>query len=196
MVDLQPPRHTSTLRIPQVSNSVAAIETSPQCLIFTEADYARFRPRPKASPPLRSAEDVVALRQALRDGTIDIVVTDHAPMPSVQTWLAAMLHLVDQGVIGLTDLVRLCASKPAERFGLGGRKGSLRRGADADIIVLDPSRPMKISNADQLSKAGYTVFDGLQVSASIESVFLRGIELVRQSNLTGRAIGRVVSASD
>jgi len=72
----------------------------------------------------------------------------------------------------------------------------LRRGADADIIVLDPSRPMKISNADQLRKAGYTVFGGLQVSASIEGVFLRGIELVRQSNVTGQAIGRVVSASD
>ncbi len=55
---------------------------------------------------------------------------------------------------------------------------------------------MKISNADQLRKAGYTVFGGLQVSASIEGVFLRGIELVRQSNVTGQAIGRVVSASD
>ncbi|MEA2782789.1 MAG: dihydroorotase, partial [Rhodospirillaceae bacterium] len=94
-----------------------SIETTPQSLLLTAADYERLGPLLKASPPLRSPADVAALQEALVDGTIDIVATDHAPhsmaeklapqadfaaipggMPGLQTLLPVMLHLVDRGV--------------------------------------------------------------------------------------------------
>ncbi len=62
-------------------------------------------------------------------------------MPGLQTLLPVMIRLVDRGIIGLCDVVRMCARNPAERFGLGRRKGTLGPGFDADILVVDPHHP-------------------------------------------------------
>lgn len=195
-----------------------SIETSPQCLMFTASDYDRLGPAAKASPPWRDAADREAVRAAVADGIIDIIVTDHAPhlmteklaqakdfaavpggFPGVQTLLATLLILVDDGLIGLSDLVRLAASRPAERFGLGSRKGRLQVGYDADVLVLEPSRPTTIRAADQLSKPGYTPFEGMSASFFLERVFLRGQdvsehEVSGKSGLAGKARGLVVMA--
>ncbi len=189
----------------------ATIEASPQGLMFTAADYARLGPEAKASPPFRSPADRDAMRAALADGTIDIIVTDHAPhlrqeklsaakdfanvpggFPGLQTLLVTLLGLVDEGLIGLHDLVRLASSRPAEVFGLGRRKGRLDPGHDADILVLDPARPTTVSGADQWSKSRYTPFDGLSVLYRLERVFLRGAEVFGPAGFaapTGRMIG-------
>ncbi|TWI27883.1 dihydroorotase [Mesorhizobium tianshanense] len=195
-----------------------SIETSPQCLMFTASDYERLGPAAKASPPWRDAADREAVRAAVADGVIDIIVTDHAPhlmaeklaqaedfaavpggFPGVQTLLATLLMLVDDGLIGLSDLVRLAASRPAERFGLGSHKGRLQVGFDADVLVLDPDRPTVIRGSDQLSKAGYTPFEGLSTSFSLERVFLRGQEVPMhkmsgKTGFAGMAQGLVVMA--
>ncbi len=188
-------------------------ETGVQGLVFTGADYARLGPMAKASPPWRDDADRAALRTAVADGTIDIVVTDHAPhllseklaladdfaavpggFPGVQTLLAVMLSLVDEGLIGLCDLVRLTASKPAEIFGLGARKGRIAAGYDADILVLDPQKRSVISAAAQLSKSSYTPFDGLAASMSLAGIYLRGEEAVRADGaVCGTPRGRVLS---
>ena len=173
-----------------------SIETSPQCLLFDRGAYDRLGRPIKASPPLREREDMLALQAALCDGTIDLVATDHAPhsladkaaavdfmavpggMPGVQTLLFAMLHMVERAIIRLPDVARLAAETPADRFGIGHRKGRLAAGRDADIVVLDPGGRTVVRNRDQLSKPGYTVFDGLEVPFRLERVFLRGIEVV------------------
>ncbi|TIU62526.1 MAG: dihydroorotase, partial [Mesorhizobium sp.] len=141
----------------------ASVETTPQNLFFTAQDYEVQGPNLKASPPLRSPHDVDALRAALGAGLIDVVGTDHAPhapaekaapyaafadipggMPGLQTLLPTMLRLVDEGLIALPDLVRMCARNPAERFGLGRRKGRIAAGYDADLLILDPRRSTTI----------------------------------------------------
>jgi dihydroorotase len=189
----------------------ASVETTPQNLFFTADDYATQGANLKASPPLRSREDVDALRAALADGLIDIVATDHAPhtpaekaaryaafadipggMPGLQTLLPTMLKLVDEGVITLPDLARVCARNPAERFGLGKRKGRIAAGYDADILVVDPRRSMTVTNAEQVSRAGYTPFHGWTVSARLTNVFLRGREIARDGVLVSSAQGQVV----
>jgi dihydroorotase len=160
---------------------------------------------------LRAKSDVEALRAALSEGLIDIVGTDHAPheaaekaadyaafadipggMPGLQTLLPVMLKLVDEGVIGLTDLVRMCARNPAIRFGLGRRKGAIVPGHDADILIVDRRGNTIISNVQQASLAGYTPFDGWDVQGRLTNVFLRGHEIVRDGALTGAARGTVV----
>jgi dihydroorotase len=124
----------------------ASVETTPQNFFFSSDCYSTAHGASlKASPPFRSQEDVAVLRDALRVGLVDIVATDHAPhtptekaasyaafadipggMPGLQTLLQAMLKLVDEGVILMRDIVRVCARNPAERFGLGWRKGTHR----------------------------------------------------------------------
>ncbi|CDX25823.1 Amidohydrolase [Mesorhizobium plurifarium] len=190
----------------------ASVETTPQNLFFMAQDYETQGANLKASPPLRAPHDVDALRAALGAGLIDIVATDHAPhtpaekaapyaafadipggMPGLQTLLPAMLRLVDEGFIGLPDLVRMCSTNPAERFGLGRRKGRIAAGYDADLLIVDPRRSSIIANADQVSRAGYTPFDGWTVKARLTNVFLRGREIVRDGRLVGPAQGKIVT---
>lgn len=190
----------------------ASVETTPQNLFFTAGDYETQGANLKASPPLRSPHDVDALRAALGAGLIDIVATDHAPhapaekaaryaafadipggMPGLQTLLPAMLRLVDEGLIGLPDLVRMCSTNPAERFGIGRRKGRIAAGYDADLLIVDPRRSSIIANADQVSRAGYTPFHGWTVKARLTNVFLRGREIVRDGRLVGPTQGKIVT---
>jgi len=193
-----------------------SIETTPQCLLFTADDYAEIGADLKASPPMRSAEDRDALLAALREGLIDIVATDHAPharaekrahygsfadvpggMPGVQTLLATMLHFVATGDIDLPALVRMCSANPAQRFGIGDRKGALAWGQDADILVLDPRLDTRISHAEQLSRAGYTPFDGMQVPGRLTAVFLRGALIYEEGRLAVSApAGAIIGASN
>lgn len=193
-----------------------SVETTPQCLLFTSDDYATLGADIKASPPMRSAEDRDALLAALREGLIDIVATDHAPharaekkahygsfvdipggMPGVQTLLATMLHFVACGDIDLPALVRMCSANPAERFGLGTRKGSLAVGRDADILVLDPRLDTRISHDEQLSRAGYTPFDGMQVPGKLTAVYLRGALIYENGRLVApEPTGTILGASN
>jgi dihydroorotase len=189
----------------------ASVETTPQNLFFSADDYETQGAALKGSPPLRSRRDVDALRAALGEGLIDIVATDHAPhapaekaatyaafadipggMPGLQTLLQTMLKLVDEGLITLPDLVRMCAGNPAERFGLGRSKGRIAAGYDADMLIVDPRQSSTIANADQVSRAAYTPFDGWTVKARLTNVFLGGKEIVRDQVLIDPAQGKPV----
>lgn len=189
-----------------------SVETTPQNLFFTAQDYETYGANLKASPPLRAKSDVAAVRQAVASGLIDIIATDHAPhspaekaadwpafadipggMPGLQTLLLTMLKLRDDGLIGFADIARMCARNPAERFGLGKCKGRIAVGHDADILFIDPRQGGVIRNADQVSKAGYTPYDGWSTSARLTRVFLRGEEIVRDGQLVARGTGRVVA---
>ncbi|TXH37874.1 MAG: dihydroorotase [Rhodospirillaceae bacterium] len=189
-----------------------SVETTPQNLFFDSTAYETQGAALKASPPFRNAEDVEALREAVRAGLIDIMATDHAPhtpaekaatyaafadipggMPGLQTLLQAMIRLVDEKLITLSDVARMCATNPARRFGLGQRKGSIAPGHDADIVAIDRRQPDVIRNQAQVSRAGYTPFDGWQIGATLRHVFLRGEEIVREGQLMGLPTGVVVA---
>ncbi|MET1025678.1 MAG: dihydroorotase family protein [Dongiaceae bacterium] len=189
------------------------VETTPQNLFFDAGIYEQDGARLKASPPFRSRQDVETLLSALQEGLVDIIATDHAPhspaekaasyhtfadipggMPGLQTLLQVMMKLVDDQKIGLRDLVRMCARNPADRFGLGKRKGKIRPGYDADILVWDRRNGEVIDDADQVSRAGYTPFHGWKIGGRLTRVFLRGHEIVRGGALTGAARGDVVTS--
>lgn len=189
------------------------VEATPQALYFTSDDYLKYGNRLKAAPPMRRADDVAALREAVRTGLIDMLVSDHAPhtpqektgpgvtfgkapmgVPGVQTMLFAALGLVASGDIDMMSLVRLCAFNPARRFGLGARKGMIGVGFDADLIILDPRGTTTVRHADQRSKSSYTPFDGLQVPWRLNKVFLRGQQVCDEQGPIGTAAtGQVLS---
>jgi dihydroorotase len=175
-------------------------EVTPHNLWLTDEALARLGALAKVFPPLRPQGDVDAVREALKRGAITMVATDHAPhtpeekaaglerapggFPGVQTMLPLLLKLLDY-----PDLVRVACEAPARAFGLYPRKGALQPGADADIAVVDPSRPMRIRDEDQQSKARHTPFNGWDAPATPVMTLLRGEVIARNGSSVARASG-------
>lgn len=186
-------------------------ETTPHNLLLTEDELDRQGPYAKVTPPLRSAEDLEALFAALRDGTIDIVATDHAPhlpaekdagrndiwqapggFPGLQTLLPLMLNEVARGRLSLADVVALCAERPARLFGLYPQKGALEPGSDADLVLVDPKREASIENDAQWSRARITPFAGWRVRGWPVATLLRGRVVMRDGRIVGSPAGALV----
>lgn len=183
-------------------------EVTPHNLMLTDQDAARLGPFGAVIPPLRPDIEGAALRDALRDGVIDIVATDHAPhlpaekergqgniwqvapgLPGVQTFSAVMLELAQRGALSLEQLVRCCAEQPARRFGLYPRKGCIAVGSDADIVIVDQAATATITDGQQLSKAGWTPFAGLATHGVVERVLLRGRTICWDGAVSDRPTG-------
>ena len=150
-------------------------EVTPHHLTLTEDAVEGYDTHAKMNPPLRTQADVDALRDALRDGTIDVIATDHAPhhydakerefadapfgIVGLETALALVVtELVDGGVIDFATLVDRMATRPARLFGLPG--GSLRAGGVADVTVFDPKLEWIVDPAAFLSKGRNTPYAG------------------------------------
>ena len=151
-------------------------EATPHHLALTDEDLARagYDTAWKMNPPLRSAEDQRAVQEALADGTIDCIATDHAPHSAVEkdlefdqaangvvgleTAFAVCLGLVRRGLLSEVRLVEALTSAPARVFGLPG--GSLSRGAPADLAVLDAAAEWRVEPERFLSKGRYTPWKG------------------------------------
>jgi dihydroorotase len=180
-------------------------EVTPHNLWLTGEALERHGAIAKVVPPLRPQADIDAVRAGLKAGRISIVATDHAPhtpqekaaglerapggFPGVQTLLPLLLKLVETKVLSYADLLRVGCEMPARIFGLYPGKGALVEGADADLAVVDPSRPMQIRDEDQASKARHTPFDGWTAPATLVMTLLRGQPIVRESRLIGRPRG-------
>jgi dihydroorotase len=180
-------------------------------LLFDAEDAKGMGAYGVITPPLRSNADRAALREAVRHGDIDMVVSDHSPclredkergqldiwkappgMPGLQTLCASMLALIDDQELSLTDLVRACCESPARQFRLYPRKGALVPGADADIVILDPTKATLIRDSDQYSKAGYTTLAGRTINWTIERVLLRGQTVFCDGKFPSAPTGRFV----
>jgi dihydroorotase len=150
-------------------------EVCPHHISLTEAEVEGYNTNAKMNPPLRTAEDVEALQQAVRDGTIDAVATDHAPhhydekerefpdapngIVGLETALAVLVTwLVAPGVIDYATLVEKMACAPARIFHLPG--GTLRRGSVADVTVFDPGREWVVDPARFRTKGRNTPYAG------------------------------------
>lgn len=164
-------------------------EVCPHHLSLTEDAVEGYDTNAKMNPPLRTAEDVAALRDAVRDGTIDLVATDHAPhhydekerefqnapngIVGLETALSVVVDsLVVAGHIGYGTLVERMSCGPARLFGLPG--GSLRKGAPADVTVFDPSLRWKVDPAKFLSKGRNTPYGGMTLTGRAICTIVEG----------------------
>jgi dihydroorotase len=197
-----------------LTTDATSAEVTPHNLLLAEDALIRLGPVAKVAPPLRPAADVQAVRQALSDGVIAMVATDHAPhtpdekaagledvwkapggFPGLQTFLPLMLRLLADGALTYPRLVEACCEAPARSFGLFPRKGTLRVGSDADFVIIDPAKPMTIRNEEQLSKARIVPFDGIEIPATPILTYLRGSAVMRDGTLSGAPCGRFVAPS-
>jgi dihydroorotase len=153
-------------------------EVCPHHLSLTEECVEGYDTNAKMNPPLRTAEDVETLQQAVKDGTIDVVATDHAPhhydekerefsdapngIVGLETALAVVVtHLVVPGIIDYGTLVDRMAVSPARVFNLPG--GTLRRGAPADVTVFDPEYEWTVDPKSFLSKGRNSPYAGMRL---------------------------------
>ncbi|MDR1649731.1 MAG: dihydropyrimidinase [Synergistaceae bacterium] len=191
-------------------------ETCPQYLYLDDSLYGGGWEAAKyvCSPPLRGRENQRGLWASLRSGFADVVATDHCSfnfagqkdkgrgdfsripngMPGVESRMLLMYKGVAEGRLSLPAMVGAVSSNPAAIFGMSPRKGTLTPGADADIVVLNPSGRTEISAKTQFQNVDYTPFEGIEIPASIDSVYLRGAEVFRGGKfLENSPAGRYVS---
>lgn len=170
-------------------------ETCPHYLFFDEEDYLRLGPYAKINPPIRSAADQAALWGGLADGSLDVVTTDHSTYlvaekergweeifrspsgaPGVQTLLPMMVTAALQGRLALEQVVKLICSEPARLFGLAPRKGVIQPGADADLCLYDPRRPMVFGREQMWSQAREVdkLYEGVALQGQVVGTWVRG----------------------
>ncbi len=176
-------------------------EVCPHHLSLTEESVRGYETNAKMNPPLRTAKDVEALREAVKDGTIDLIATDHAPhhydekerefadapngIVGLETALAVVVtNLVEKGGLGFSDLVDRMACAPARLFNLPG--GSLKRGAIADVTVFDPSERWKVDPSKFLSKGRNSPYTGMTLVGRAACTIVAGSVVYRSGN-SGRS---------
>lgn len=158
-------------------------------LYFCDADYATKKALIKCNPAVKTKTDRDALRRALTDGRIATIGTDHAPhewkdkqggcakaasgMPMVQFSLVTMLELVDEGVLTIERMVELMAHQPAELFQVS-KRGFLRQGYQADIVVVRPHTPWKVTKDVIQSKCKWSPMEGHEYQWQVEQTFCNG----------------------
>ena len=169
-------------------------------LVYTSDDYARTPERGHTilvGPPIREAHHQAALWQALADGTLDIVSSDHGPQPrqpgrpgkgvsSLEARLALVHHFgVRTGRLSLNRWVEVCCANPAKIFGLP-RKGQLVPGYDADLVLFNPDRTVTLTPQTLHSAIDYCSYDGLTVTGYPVVTLSRGEVIVEEGRFVGQ----------
>lgn len=163
-------------------------ETCPHYFSLTEDAVRGYNTMAKMNPPLRTADDVAAVKQGLKDGTIDVIATDHAPhatdeksgefdyapfgVVGLETALGLTLKLVNEGILSLNDAIRKLSLNPASILKIG--KGTLTIGADADITVIDPDVEWVVDATQFKSKSRNTPFNGWKLKGRAVQTIVGG----------------------
>ena len=168
--------------------------TSIHHLTLNEFDVAEYRTFFKLKPPLRSEDDRLAIIDALKDGTIDIISSMHTPQDEeskrlpfeeaasgavgLETLLPAALRLYHGGLLDLPSLFRAMSLNPAKRLGLPA--GRLEVGAPADLVLFDPDAPFVLNRFGLLSKSKNTPFDEARMQGKVLRTFVNGNEVYQR----------------
>jgi dihydroorotase len=166
-------RTVELIRAAKLRGVRVTCEVTPHHFTLTEEAVRGYEVNAKVGPPLRTAEDVAAMKEGLRDGTIDAIATDHAPhhiddknmeftyaafgMIGLETALPLALRLVDEGVLSLQEVIALLSWKPARTLGIP--RGTLAVGAVADVAILDPERTWEVTRPNIKSRSFNTPFE-------------------------------------
>jgi dihydropyrimidinase len=192
--------HTSVGAVPRPAREAnqagqqVVVETCPQYLTLSDEDTRRLGGRAKMAPPPRQPADADALWQGLASGDVQVVASDHAPWPyerkhlpferfadipfgapGVETILPLTYSEgVAKGRLSLPRLAEVLSGAPARVFGLAPRKGAIAPGADADLVVVDPSLRWRLDEGDLHSEAGYSNWHGWELQGKPVLSLLRG----------------------
>lgn len=180
-------------------------ETSTNYLLFTKEAMEERGPYAKVDPPLRGKDDQLRLWEALNDGTIEVLASDHAPYtkeekergwenifdaPSggvvIETTLPLMLDAVNRDMISLERLVEVFSTNPAMMNGLYPRKGDIVIGADADLVVADMGKPFHIRGEDLQTIQKITPYEGMKGKGVPILTMVRGEIVYEEGQVVGK----------
>lgn len=181
--------YVSGLKNPKITS-----EVTPAHLTFSQEDYKKLGTRIKCNPAIKRVQDRDALRQALSDGRIFSIGTDHAPhllsdkqggclraasgMPSIQFSLLSVLELMHKGFLTLPKVVELMSTHPARLFGFDDR-GEIAVGKRADLVLIDPEQTTTVTKDVILSKCGWSPFEGMTFHHKIINTWVGGKDPLR-----------------
>ena len=191
-----------------VQCSMITAEATVSHLYFCDRDYNALGTRIKCNPAVKTEHDRDALREALNDGRIAVIGTDHAPhllsqkeggcahaasgMPMIQFSLVTMLELVDQGVLSLERLVELMCHNPARLFEVRQR-GFLREGYQADIVLVRPNTGWTVTHDLIQSRCGWSPMEGHMYLWRVERTLCNGHTVYHQGRVDASYIGQPVA---
>ena len=204
--------------IKQAKNSgqLVTVETCPHYLLLTAEAMKKLGPYAKINPPLRSEKDVKDLWMGVNSGTIDIIVSDHAPFmkeekeagwkdiwraqsgsPTVENMLPLLLTKVNEGKISLERLVQVTSEMVARIFGIYPKKGVIQVGSDADLVVIDLDKKMMIEKEKMFSNArDLTIYDGWEVRGYPIMTIVRGEIVMKEGKIFAKpGYGKFISPS-
>jgi dihydroorotase len=187
------------------ARDIATVETTPQHLTLAAPEcYERLGTYAQMNPPIRDARHRDALWQAVREGLVDVIGSDHAPhtreeknrtypdtpsgMPGVQTLPTILLDHVNAGRMTLERFVDLTSAGAVRIFGIAG-KGRIALGYDGDFTIVDLKKKQRIENKWIASKCGWTPFDGMETTGWSVATVIRGNIVMRDGALTTPAKG-------
>ena len=170
-------------------------EVTPHHLLLTDELARSYDPVYKVNPPLRTERDVMALREGVADGTIDIIATDHAPHPTEDKeceWAAAAFGmigletalsvsykaLVESGLMSLENLIERMSVAPARIAGYEGH-GSLDVGSEANFTLIDLAGSWRVDGSEIRSKSKNSPYLGMELPVTVKQTFLRGKEVFK-----------------
>jgi allantoinase len=186
------PRIFDLVELFRKQGAVITAETCTHYLTLNADALDRIGAKAKVNPPLRSEEERAGLWRLCGLGQVDLITSDHAPwpmnkktadsildsaagMPGVETLVPLTYSEgVARGLVSILDMTRMLASSPARVFGLHPGKGSIRMGADADLIVLDPDAEGQIDEAKLHSSAGWSPYHNMRVQGKVDRTLIRG----------------------
>lgn len=174
-------------------------EVTPHHLLLTDDLVENYDPIYKVNPPLRTEKDVMALREGLAEGVIDIVATDHAPHPSEDKdceWQAAAFGMVgletalsvviktmiESKLMSWSDLVNRMSTRPAEIAGYKNQGKQIAKGVEANLVILDPALSWTVNRNELRSKSKNTPFNMMSLPGVITDVFYAGKQVFRKSS--------------
>ncbi len=163
-------------------------EATPHHFSLTDKVVLSYDTNAKVNPPIRGEKDVEAIKEGLKDGTIDVIATDHAPhsedekkvefdlapfgISGLETALPLSLQLVRDGVLTLPELIKKLTANPAKIIGID--RGTLKTGAIADVVIFDPDKSVKIDREKFRSKGKNTPFHGWELSGCVLYTIVSG----------------------
>lgn len=202
--------HVSTAEEVQFLRGTSDLITAEACphhLFFTVDDYDRLGSLIQMNPSIKSRADAAAVWQGLLDGTLEVIATDHAPhtleekrqpypkspsgLPAVENSLALMLNQVSLGLCSLRQVVSWMCEAPARVWNLH-QKGAIREGWDADLVLVDLNRTAVVRNEEQLTKCGWTPWDGVSLTGWPVRTFVHGQTVYCDGRVVGEGTGREI----
>ena len=185
-------------------------ETCPHYLVLDDEYYSKVGSLMKMNPSIKTSNDRASLWEALNNGTVDMIATDHSPhaleekkqpmifdcisgFPGLETSVPLMLTQVNKGMLALTKYVKVTSANPAKAWRLYPQKGAIRVGSDGDLTIVDLRARSKIDPSKFYSKAKWSPFDGFEVQGLPVYTIVRGNVVMDHGVVDQKPVGHMVS---